>query len=319
MDDLSQAAASPWGTPPALRSRLLLGEIGHTAVPASQALPVVFVYSHFCRLLDKLRNICYSYSVATPAPTPTVENYIKAIDALCREAAAGEAGSPGSGGGGGGAGDRGAGGDKGGAAGVARIAAVLGVTKGTVSAMVRRLARTGLVLAEPYGGVRLTAKGRKVASDVLRRHRLIELFLVQVVGLDWSEVHAEAERLEHAVSPRLIDRLDEMLGRPKYDPHGDPIPDASGQTPAPAGLVPLCDCATGERVVIGRISDQASEFLCFVDRTGLRPGATVLVERVDPMAGAIVLKPQGRPSVTVSLAVAGKVLARTRSAGRSGA
>lgn len=219
-------------------------------------------------------------------PTPTVENYLKAIDAIGRESADG-------------------------AAGVARIAAVLGLTRGSVSTMVRRLGELGLAHSEPYGGVRLTARGRKAASDVLRRHRLIELFLVEVVGLDWSEVHAEAERLEHAVSPRLIDRLDEMLGRPKYDPHGDPIPDASGQSES-TRLIPLSDCVSGERVVIGRISDQAAEFLCFVDRTGLRPGSTVVIESVDPLAGAIVLKPRGRPPVTVSLAVAGKVLALAR-------
>lgn len=216
-------------------------------------------------------------------PSPTIENYLKTIDALCRESPSG-------------------------ATGVARIAAVLGITRGSVSTMVRRLNELGLVNAEPYGGVRLTLRGRRAASDVLRRHRLIELFLVEVVGLDWSEVHAEAERLEHAVSARLVERLDQMLGYPKYDPHGDPIPDASGQSDA-ARLVPLSQCARGERVVIGRISDQASEFLCFVDRTGLRPGSTVVVESVDPMAGAIVLKPRGRPSVTVSLAVAGKVFA----------
>jgi len=217
-------------------------------------------------------------------PSATVENYLKAIDALARESPAGEAG-------------------------VARIASVLGLTKGSVSSMIRKLTASGLARAEPYGGVSLTAKGRSAASDVLRRHRLIELFLVEVVGLDWSEVHDEAERLEHAVSPKLLDRLDEMLGRPTHDPHGDPIPDASGRSAA-ARLVPLSACAAGDEVVIGRIADQGADFLRFADRAGLRPGAGVTVERVDQEAGAVVLKPRGRRAVTVSLAVAGKVLAR---------
>jgi DtxR family Mn-dependent transcriptional regulator len=220
--------------------------------------------------------------------TPTVENYLKVIEALCRESGNGQAT-------------------------VAGIAASLGVTKGSVSTMVRKLGGSGHVLSEPYGGIRLSARGRKMACDVLRRHRLVELFLVDVVGLDWSEVHAEAERLEHAISPRLLDRIDEMLGRPKYDPHGDPIPDASGQSER-THLVPLSACGAGDKVIIGRISDQASDFLKFVDRTGLRPGAAVMVERVDPLAGAIVLKPKGHPSVTVSYSVAAKVLARTRRA-----
>jgi len=216
----------------------------------------------------------------------TVENYLKTIDNLARESVTGEAA-------------------------VSGIATLLGVTKGSVSSMIRKLSAAGLAVAEPYGGVRLTPQGRKAASDVLRRHRLIELFLVEVVGLDWSEVHAEAERLEHAVSPKLLDRLDEMLGRPKYDPHGDPIPDAAGRFDT-AALVPLSACTTGTKVVIGRICDQGGDFLRFVDRTGLRPGTTVLVESVDPLAGAIVLKPKGRPAVTVSFAVAEKVLARAK-------
>src|SRR5512147_2517801 len=107
-----------------------------------------------------------------------------------------------------------------------QVSAALKVAPGTVTAMMKTLADSGLVAYEPYSGVRLTPSGRQLAAHVLRRHRLIELFLVQVMGMDWSEVHGEAEHLEHAVSDRLIERMDEMLDRPAVDPHGDPIPDA---------------------------------------------------------------------------------------------
>ncbi len=114
-----------------------------------------------------------------------------------------------------------------------QLASALGVVPGTATTMVKTLAESGLVHYEPYMGVRLTPAGEKLAALVLRRHRLIELFLVKVLGMNWSEVHDEAERLEHAVSERLIDRIDDMLGRPSVDPHGDPIPGPEGQARPP--------------------------------------------------------------------------------------
>src|SRR5215212_9707318 len=108
------------------------------------------------------------------------------------------------------------------------VAAALGVTPGTATTMVKALAESGLAEYEPYSGVRLSASGEKLAGLVLRRHRLVELFLVNVMGMSWAEVHDEAEHLEHVVSERLIDRIDEMLGRPTHDPHGDPIPNPDG-------------------------------------------------------------------------------------------
>src|SRR5687768_3052943 len=106
-----------------------------------------------------------------------------------------------------------------------QLAASLGVAPGTATTMVKTLSESGLVEYEPYSGVTLTPAGERLAALVLRRHRLVELFLVKVMGLKWDEVHDEAELLEHVVSERLIDRMDEMLGRPEADPHGDPIPD----------------------------------------------------------------------------------------------
>src|SRR6476620_10399948 len=108
------------------------------------------------------------------------------------------------------------------------VASALGVTPGTATTMVKALAESGLAEYEPYSGVRLTKAGEQLAGLVLRRHRLVEAFLVQVMGMRWDEVHDDAEQLEHVVSERLIQRIDEMLGRPTHDPHGDPIPGPDG-------------------------------------------------------------------------------------------
>src|SRR6187399_1372915 len=141
-------------------------------------------------------------------PSHTVENYLKAIYQAQTTLAEATALVP-----------------------MGQLASALGVVPGTATTMVKALAESGLVRYEPYVGVRLTVAGEKLASLVLRRHRLIELFLVRILGMSWAEVHDEAERLEHAVSERLIDRIDDMLGRPIVDPHGDPIPTAEGRIP----------------------------------------------------------------------------------------
>src|SRR6266852_122215 len=112
-----------------------------------------------------------------------------------------------------------------------QVAAALNVTPGTATTMVKALAESDLAEYEPYSGVRLTPAGEKLAALVLRRHRLVELFLVKVLGMSWAEVHEEAEQLEHVVSERLIERIDAMLGRPTNDPHGDPIPNPDGAIP----------------------------------------------------------------------------------------
>src|SRR5215475_10029454 len=121
------------------------------------------------------------------------------------------------------------------------VASALGVTPGTATTMVKALAESGLAEYEPYSGVRLSKAGSRLAGLVLRRHRLVELFLVQVMGMSWTEVHEEAEQLEHVVSERLIERNDRMLGRPTHDPHGDPIPTADGAL-TPRDLDSLLTC-----------------------------------------------------------------------------
>ncbi len=187
-----------------------------------------------------------------------------------------------------------------------QIASALGVAPGTVTAMVKTLEKDGLLIYEPYSGVRLTTEGRRAAVHVLRRHRLIELFLVKTLGLDWSEVHQEAEQLEHAMSDKRIDRIDTMLGYPSVDPHGDPIPDRSGKF-RQGELINLVECPTGDAFRVARVSDQGEDFLRFVERNGLKPGSTIAVYRPDPSAGAVTVQPERLPEVTIGNEAAAKL------------
>jgi DtxR family Mn-dependent transcriptional regulator len=191
---------------------------------------------------------------------------------------------------------------------VGQLAAALGVVPGTATTMVKALAESGLVHYEPYMGVRLTQAGEKLASLVLRRHRLVELFLVKVLGMSWAEVHDEAERLEHAVSERLIDRIDEMLGRPEVDPHGDPIPTAEGRL-AETSDVDLTTAPLGTPLVVTRIIDQGPGFLRFIEECGLMPGSTVVIETRDESADAVRLR-TGTEQTAVGTRAASKVLVR---------
>jgi DtxR family Mn-dependent transcriptional regulator len=173
--------------------------------------------------------------------------------------------------------------------------------------MVKTLSDSGLLLYEPYSGVQLTAAGRQLAIHVLRRHRLLELFLVQVLGMDWSEVHAEAERLEHAVSDRLIERIDEMLGHPATDPHGDPIPDSRGRVDEPE-LTNLLGCPLERPVVVVRVDDQSPEFLQLVDREGLKPGSLLVVEGRDEAADTVALRLAAGDRLRLGQRAASKIL-----------
>ena len=188
-----------------------------------------------------------------------------------------------------------------------QIASSLGVVPGTATTMIKALAESGLVHYEPYMGVRLTPAGEKLASLVLRRHRLIELFLVKVLHMNWTEVHDEAERLEHAVSERLIDRIDEMLGRPAVDPHGDPIPTAEG-TIARHEHVDLMAAAIDTPLVVARILDQDAEFLRFAETRRLVPGASIVVRERHPAADSVRLELPSGDMVTIGTRAATKVL-----------
>jgi DtxR family Mn-dependent transcriptional regulator len=172
-----------------------------------------------------------------------------------------------------------------------RIAQALGVAPGTVTAMMKTLTEADLVTYEPYAGVRLTPAGRKLAAHVLRRHRLIELFLVRVLGMDWSEVHQDAEVLEHAVSDRLLERIDEMLGRPAFDPHGDPIPTPTGLIPE-ASQISLRACPTGVWLRLARVTDQRAEFLQLLEKHRLKPGHAVRVTERDELTETVRVDPE---------------------------
>jgi DtxR family Mn-dependent transcriptional regulator len=188
-----------------------------------------------------------------------------------------------------------------------QVAAALNVTPGTATTMVKALAESGLAEYEPYSGVRLTAAGEKLAVLVLRRHRLVELFLVQVMGMSWDEVHEEAEQLEHVVSERLIERIDQMLGRPTHDPHGDPIPTAEG-TITPKHLDSLLTCPVGTPLRVTRIADQDPAFLRFIESNGLKPGQSIEVESRDTAADSVRLGGKGRAPMTIGTRAASKLL-----------
>jgi DtxR family Mn-dependent transcriptional regulator len=187
-----------------------------------------------------------------------------------------------------------------------QVAASLGVTPGTATTMVKALAESGLAEYEPYSGVRLSPAGEKLAALVLRRHRLVELFLVQVMGMSWAEVHDEAEQLEHVVSERLIQRIDEMLGRPTHDPHGDPIPTPEGAI-VTRHLDSLLTCPIATPLKVTRIADQDPEFLRFIENNNLKPGQRVEVETRDPAADSVLLRNNGR-HITIGARAASKLL-----------
>lgn len=165
------------------------------------------------------------------------------------------------------------------------------VSAPSASVMVRRLGEAGLVSRGDAAGVRLTERGEAVALRVVRRHRLLETFLVQVVGLTWDEVDSEAEVLEHVLSPRLEARIDELLGFPTRDPHGDPIP-AAGEDHRQTGWAddwsdPLTGAREGCRFVIDRVSDRDPAALRYLAGAGIRPGTVLLVGGLSPFGGPL--------------------------------
>lgn len=188
------------------------------------------------------------------------------------------------------------------------IAERLQVTPGSVTTMLQRLAESGLVKYQSHRGAKLTDSGEKVALNVLRRHRLVELFLTKTLGMTWDEIHAEAENLEHAVSERLIDRIDEQLGFPDRDPHGDPIPNADGTLRSKPGE-PLSECSAATSFVLLRVLDQTPEFLRYLTDGGLTPGSTAKVIQNLPSAGIMTLQ-AGDHQISLSRDAATKLLVR---------
>jgi DtxR family Mn-dependent transcriptional regulator len=168
------------------------------------------------------------------------------------------------------------------------IADRLGVKMASVTGMVKHLAEEGYVRHTLYRGVHLTPKGCAVALRMIRRHRLIELFLCQTLGLSWDEVHADAERLEHVVSENLVERIYEVLGRPEFDPHGSPIPAGDG-TIAPTRGIRLDEMGQGARGEVVEVSDRDPEFLRYLTELGLRIGSGIEIRDRAPFNGPITL------------------------------
>jgi DtxR family transcriptional regulator, Mn-dependent transcriptional regulator len=216
-------------------------------------------------------------------PSLTVENYAKAIYQLAHATDDG-------------------------AVATGQIAAALGVLPGTVTSMLKTLDDSNLATYTPYEGVRLTHSGRALALRVLRRHRLIEQFLSQTLNLSWDEVHEEAEHMEHAVSDTLVDRIDEYLGHPSTDPHGDPIPRADGTVAAIADR-PLVECAVGDRFLVSRVVDQSSEFLRYLSQNGLAIGAQGSLVANNPALDAVTIR-LGQIEQELTRDAAGKLMVR---------
>jgi DtxR family Mn-dependent transcriptional regulator len=190
---------------------------------------------------------------------------------------------------------------------VTGLAARMGVRPATVSDGIRRLVDQGLVEHLPYGSIELTETGRMHAVAMVRRHRLIETFLVEQLGYGWDEVHDEAEVLEHAVSDTLVDRIDAALGFPERDPHGDPIPTADGEPRTPDGMR-LSEAPTGTPLKVTRISDADPDVLRYLADRGVRLDAHVLVDEHRPYAGDITVRVDGSAEPVALGAIASEAI-----------
>jgi DtxR family Mn-dependent transcriptional regulator len=171
--------------------------------------------------------------------------------------------------------------------GTSAIASRLGVSPGTVTTMVKRLADLGLAEHRPYHGVTLTAAGERVALEVIRHHRLLESFLAEALGMPWDRVHDEAEVLEHYISEELEERIASVLGNPSHDPHGDPIPDARLAIAKEGAAVSLFELGAGESAVFARVSDSDPEMLRYLGERGIRPGVELRVAEKHPFDGPL--------------------------------
>lgn len=158
------------------------------------------------------------------------------------------------------------------------IAERLETKASSVTDMLKKLKDRGLVSYEKYQGAELTLKGKSIAVEIIRKHRLWEVFLVQKLKFGWDEVHDIAEQLEHIKSPEMVERLDEFLGHPKYDPHGDPIPDSDGNLATDPEVVPISKLSEGERAIIVGVGDSSPSFLQYLQQVELTLGAEVTIE-----------------------------------------
>lgn len=216
----------------------------------------------------------------TPANSISVEDYLKAIFRLT--------------------------GDQRAYATTTALAAELAISAPSVSGMLRKLAANKLIVHSPYNGARLTAEGQRRALRILRRHRLVELFLHKCLGLTWDEIHEEAEVLEHALSDRLEARIDEWLGHPGFDPHGEPIPDASGYI-KPRKVLPLSEIAERSQAIVAQVGAQDADMLVYFGERRIYPNRKITVLGRDKFGGSLKVRVAGRIQY-VGLAAAQNIL-----------
>ncbi|MGC6465392.1 MAG: metal-dependent transcriptional regulator [Akkermansiaceae bacterium] len=216
-------------------------------------------------------------------PSSTVENYLKAIWTL-QSRSEGDGLVP-----------------------IGQVAEKLSVAPGTATTMMNQLMKMELVSYVPRGGVSLNEEGRKAALRVIRRHRLVETFLVEIMKLDWAEVHDDAEVLEHVISDRLLERMDEMLEHPTHDPHGAPIPTSEGEVPADGNAI-LADCGPGD-YTLKRVRENQPSFLQWLSCLGLKPGSDLTLVEKNPEADTLTLSlPNRADPVQISLPAAQSLL-----------
>jgi len=190
------------------------------------------------------------------------------------------------------------------------IAERLGIKASSVTVMLKKLAEKGLMKHQPYHGVQLTAKGKTAALKLVRKHRLWETFLVERLGFGWDEVHEVAEQMEHVSSDKLTNSLDDYLGNPAFDPHGDPIPDRDGKVHV-RDIKPLTDCDLGERIRIARVNDPSDSLLHLLDQKGIGIGMVFTVEARQAFDGSLELRSKPGPMSSLSAQVAGQLLVET--------
>ncbi len=166
------------------------------------------------------------------------------------------------------------------------IAEILDVSSASVTNMLKRLAGMNFIEHKSYHGASLTEAGKKIALEILRHHRLLELYLKEIMGYSWDEVHEEAEKLEHHISEQFEDKIAELLDNPTHDPHGDPIPTKDGVVPEMASLS-VCDADENKPYLIGRVKDQDPELLRYLEKTGVIPGVKITILEKAPFEGPI--------------------------------
>jgi DtxR family transcriptional regulator, Mn-dependent transcriptional regulator len=183
-----------------------------------------------------------------------------------------------------------------------RLAEEMGVAGASVTNMVKRLSEMGLVNYESYYGSTLTDAGEKIALEIIRHHRLLELYLKEVMGYSWDEVHDEAEKLEHHISEQFEDRIAELLNDPRFDPHGDPIPTKDGKMPV-VKSTPLVNMEENRPCIIHRVTDQNPELLRYLEKHGLIPGVKLKITEREPFEGPLTLELENK-TLTIGRKVA---------------